>query len=72
MLIGLAGQLLIEQDLFRAIVLFIVFGLVIAVVWGRLGAIDVALAEVAIGSGLTGALLLSALARLKKQSDKSD
>ena len=54
-----------SEELFRAIVLFIAFGLLMSLVWVRLGAPDVALAEAAIGAGLTGALLLSALARLK-------
>jgi len=54
-----------SEELFRAIVLFIAFGLLMSLVWVRLGAPDVALAEASIGAGLTGALLLSALARLK-------
>ena len=65
----LAWQTLITEDLFKAVVLFIAFGFFIALAWVRLNAPDVALAEAAIGSGLTGALLLSALRRLgyKKQ-----
>jgi len=43
------------------IVLFIVFGLMSALAWVRLSAPDVALAEAAIGTGLTGALLLTTL-----------
>lgn len=63
-LIGLAWQTLASADLFKAIVLFIAFGLLMALAWVRLNAPDVALAEAAIGAGLTGALLLVALARL--------
>ena len=47
----------------RAVIKFIVLGLVLALTWLRLGAPDVALAEAAVGSGLTGALLLVALRR---------
>lgn len=54
-----AAGALWARDLFRAIVLFIVFGLLLAVAWCRLEAVDVALAEAAIGAGLTGALLLN-------------
>ena len=54
-----------SEGLFRAIVLFIAFGLLMSLAWVRLGAPDVALAEAAIGAGLTGALLLSALAKIK-------
>jgi len=44
----------------RALVLFIVFGLLMTLTWARLAAPDIALAEAAIGAGLTGALLLDA------------
>lgn len=44
----------------RAIVLFITFGLLMVLVWARLSAPDIGLAEAAIGAGLTGALLLDA------------
>lgn len=64
-LLGLAWRALFSPDLFKAIVLFIAFGLLMALVWVRLEAPDVALAEAAIGAGLTGALLLTALARLR-------
>jgi uncharacterized MnhB-related membrane protein len=50
------------------VVLFVAFGLLMALCWMRLGAPDVALAEAAIGAGLTGALLMSALARLESSA----
>lgn len=53
-----AGAALSSRELFRSIVLFIAFGMLLAVAWVRLAAPDVALAEAAIGAGLTGALLL--------------
>ena len=61
----LAWLALTTTDLFRAIVLFIAFGLLLALVWIRLDAPDIALAEAAIGAGLTGALLLAGLAKLQ-------
>lgn len=63
-LLWLAWRALSNPDLFKAIVLFISFGLLMALAWVRLDAPDVALAEAAIGAGLTGALLLAAWARL--------
>ena len=66
-LLFLSYKALTCKDLFQAIVFFIAFGLLISVVWGRLGAYDIAMAEVTIGAGLTGALLLSALAKLKEK-----
>jgi len=65
-LLWLAWRALACPDLFRAIVLFVAFGLLMALAWGRLDAPDIALAEAAIGAGLTGALLLAALARLNR------
>jgi multisubunit Na+/H+ antiporter MnhB subunit len=67
-LMGLAWGALASVDLFKAIVLFIAFGLVMALVWVRLNAPDIALAEAAIGAGLTGALLLAAYAKLRTAS----
>ncbi len=63
-LVWLAWHILTSADLFKAVVLFISFGLLMALGWVRLQAPDVALAEAAIGSGLTGALFLSALQRM--------
>jgi energy-converting hydrogenase B subunit D len=51
---------LTTPTLFTAIVLFIVYGLLMSLAWIRLHAVDIALAEAAIGAGLSGALLLDA------------
>lgn len=53
----------------RAIVLFIVFGLLMALAWARLSAPDIGLAEAAIGAGLTGALLLDAYGLLRRRRE---
>jgi uncharacterized MnhB-related membrane protein len=71
-LLWLAWQALRSPDLFKAIVLFIAFGLVMALAWVRLQAPDIALAEAAIGAGVTGALLLAALARSNDLADRVD
>jgi uncharacterized MnhB-related membrane protein len=67
-LLWLAWRSLATPHLFKAIVLFIAFGLILSLVWVRLAAPDIALAEAAIGAGLTGALLLAALARLERSA----
>jgi multisubunit Na+/H+ antiporter MnhB subunit len=54
------------RDTFAAVVGFVAFGLLVALVWVRLAAPDVALTEAALGSGLTGGLLLGAHARLAR------
>jgi uncharacterized MnhB-related membrane protein len=57
----LAWRALATPDVFKGVVLFIGFGLAMALAWVRLDAPDIALAEAAIGTGLTGALLLDAV-----------
>lgn len=61
MLLGLGWAAVATRDLKRGVILFIAFGLLLAVAWARLRAPDLALAEAAIGAGLAGALLLAAL-----------
>lgn len=56
----------LSRDLFRAVVMFMAFGLLMAVAWVRLQAPDIALAEVAIGAGLTGVLLLDAVSHFQR------
>jgi len=63
-LILLAWQVVAGRSLFRSIVMFTALGLLLALVWARLGSPDLALAEAAIGAGLTGAMLLLAYRRL--------
>jgi uncharacterized MnhB-related membrane protein len=65
-LIWLAWQLLRSPDIFRAIIFFISFGLLMSIAWVRMHAPDLALAEAAIGTGLTGPLFLAALKRMER------
>ena len=53
-----------DPDLYRAVGLFIAFGLLCALCWARLSAPDLALTEAALGAGLTGALFFTALGRI--------
>lgn len=62
-LLGLAAAALTSREPRRAVILFIAFGLVLALIWARLRAPDLALAEAAIGAGLSGALMLAAARR---------
>jgi uncharacterized MnhB-related membrane protein len=69
-LLWVAWAALSSRNLFRGIVLFIAFGLLLSMGWVRLGAPDVALAEAAIGAGLAGALLLATWGRLPGKTDE--
>jgi multisubunit Na+/H+ antiporter MnhB subunit len=59
------------RDTFAAVVGSVAYGLLLALVWVRLHAVDVALTEAAIGSGLTGVLLIGAAARLRSTEAKA-
>jgi multisubunit Na+/H+ antiporter MnhB subunit len=66
--VGMAWAAVQTRDLRRGVLLFIGLGLLLAIVWARLRAPDLALAEAAIGAGIAGALLMAAL-RDEKRSD---
>ncbi len=61
LLLVLAWLTCAAQNVVRAITLFIALGLLLAIIWARLNAPDLALAEAVIGAGISGALLLSAI-----------
>ena len=67
-----AWRTLTAPALGRAVVMLIVFGLLMTLVWARLSAPDIALAEAAIGAGLTGALLLDAIGALRRRGNTED
>ena len=63
-LLGTGGLLLVGTSFLRKIVLFVAFGLLMSLAWVRLHAPDIALAEAAIGAGVTGVLLVDALRQM--------
>ncbi len=60
-LLGLALGAVTLPGLFRSVVLYVAFGLVLGLAWVRLGVPDIALAEIALAAGVTGALLMITL-----------
>ena len=65
LLLALALWSVLARGAFVAVAGFVAYGLLLSLVWVRLYGIDVALTEAAIGGGLTGALLIGAVARLR-------
>jgi multisubunit Na+/H+ antiporter MnhB subunit len=63
--LGLAIWTTTVRETYSATVGFVAYGLLVALIWVRLDAVDVALTEAAIGGGLGGVLLLGAAARLR-------
>lgn len=64
-LLAIAAWTVAVRRTFAAIEGFVAYGLLLSIAWVVLSAIDVALTEAAIGSGLTGVLLIGAAARLR-------
>jgi uncharacterized MnhB-related membrane protein len=71
-LVALAVAALTSREPRRAVILFIAFGLLLALVWARLRAPDLALAGAAIGAGLAGALMLAAARRAAGTRARAD
>src|SRR5262249_55143254 len=65
LVLPLAVRTIAARGPFAAVVSFMAYGLLLTLAWMRLAAPDVALAVAAIGSGLSGVLLLGAAARLR-------
>ena len=70
LLIWLSFRIVFTEDLFSVVISFIVFGMIFSLVWIRLGAFDLALAELALGAGITGALLLDTITFVKQLGSK--
>jgi multisubunit Na+/H+ antiporter MnhB subunit len=69
LVLAAAGWTVTAPSDFAAVVGFVIYGLLLALVWMRLRSVDIALTEAAIGSGVTGVLLLGAGARLRSSEE---
>lgn len=65
-ILWLAWRTLHAEDLFESLISFMALGLLISLAWVRLKAFDVALAEAAIGCGMTGTVILMAIKKLRE------
>lgn len=65
LVLSVAVWTIVSREAFAAVVGYVAYGLLVSLVWVRLFAVDVALTEAAIGSGVTGVLLISAAVRLR-------
>jgi multisubunit Na+/H+ antiporter MnhB subunit len=69
LVVAVAAWTIAARDQFASVVGYVAYGLLLALVWIRLYAPDVALTEAAVGSGVTGVLLVSAGRRLGGERD---
>ena len=65
LILGIGASTIAAREAFAAVIGFVVYGLLLAIAWVRLSAVDVALTEAAIGGGMTGMLMLGAVARFR-------
>ena len=65
LIVAVAVWTIAARDTFAAVIGFVALGLLLALAWVRLAAPDVALTEAALGSGVTGVVLLGASTRLR-------
>ena len=65
LILMIGASTIVVREAFAAVIGFVVYGLLLAIAWVRLSAVDVALTEAAIGGGMTGMLMLGAVARLR-------
>src|ERR1700730_9721874 len=65
LILGIGVSTITARKAFVAVIAFVVYGLLLAIAWVRLSAVDVALTEAAIGGGMTGMLMLGAVSRLR-------
>ena len=67
LVVAIAAFVIFTRDAYAAVVAFVAYGLLVSLRWVMLHAVDVAMTEAAIGSGLTGVLLLGTAARLRDE-----
>lgn len=61
----------LARDRVVSVMMFLALGVLLAVLWARLEAPDLAMAEAAIAAGVTGALLMSAVTALSDRPDSA-
>ncbi len=69
MIVGTAAAALLMRNALAAIVFFIVLGNLLGLAWLAMDAVNVAMAEIAIGAGVTGVLLILTRQRLMALGD---
>ena len=65
-LIGSSIAVAIMRNILAAIIIFMVYSLIMAVIWQQLNAPDVAITEAAVGAGITTVLFMLTLKQIKE------
>ncbi len=64
-LIGSSIAVSLMKNLFGAIIVFMVYSLIMAILWQQLNAPDLAITEAAVGAGITTLLFVLTLKKIK-------
>jgi uncharacterized MnhB-related membrane protein len=59
-----------SRDLLAAVIIFSVYGLIMALMWQRLQAPDLALTEAAVGAGITTVLFVVAIFKTRRREEE--
>jgi len=60
-----------QKELINSVILLSIYSFIMAVVWVRLGAVDVAITEASVGAGISTVLFIAALTRTRGREDLS-
>ncbi len=70
LLIATAVLATLSKDLLAAVVIFSVYSLIMALMWQRLQAPDLAITEAAVGAGVTTVLFVVAIFRTRRREEE--
>ncbi len=60
------------KDLLNTTIILGAYSMIMAIVWTRLNAVDVAFTEASVGAGITTMLMLAALSRTRRKEDEQE
>lgn len=72
LLLGTALLAVFTRDLLAAVIIFSAYSLIMALMWQRLQAPDLALTEAAVGAGVTTVLFLVAIFKTRRREEEEE
>jgi len=72
MLVVSALLAVFSRDLLAAVIIFSVYSLIMALMWQRLQAPDLALTEAAVGAGITTVLFVVAIFKTRRREEEEE
>jgi energy-converting hydrogenase B subunit D len=72
LLVGTALLAVFARDLLAAVIIFSVYSLIMALIWQRLQAPDLALTEAAVGAGVTTVLFVVAIFKTRRREEEEE